>query len=726
MQSRSKKQSTKRTGRRSESRTTWHPKTDVATFRKLREILCRQATWRWTALFVLFAIVPPTRAEEFPADVSPGRMQTGSLLMKMKSGYVVATRMNTTIDARVNGIVARVTVRQEFRNDGQEWVEGVYVFPLPDKAAVDHLRMYIGERFIEGDVREKAQAKKEYEAAKSSGRKASLVEQQRVNMFTTSVANIGPGEAVTVEVEYLETLAPDEGIFSLRFPLTMTPRYIPGEPLPDRTGSGWSADTTSVPDASLMTPPVVTKSTDHRVSFTADLNAGVPLEFVSSRYHVVDVTNDNDRYHINLADGVAPMDHDLELTWKPVADSSPRAMLFTEELNGQPHALLMMLPPDDFSTPVQQMARELILVIDTSGSMHGTSLEQAKRSLGLALSGLDPEDCFNLIQFNSSTSALFGSSVAATANNVGIARRYVSGLAANGGTEMRPAISRALASPPTDTHLRQVIFITDGSVGNEEALFTLIEQRLGKSRLFTVGIGSAPNSWFMRKAAEVGHGTFTMIGALHEVNEKMGRLFRKLEQPQVTDIAVEWPGGNKVESYPATIPDLYAGEPIVVRTRLPEGARPGDTVQIRGNSTSGGWDAELRIEAGEPRSGIAATWARARIEDLMDRQRRGAPEQEIRKAVVDTAIKHHLVSKYTSLVAIDKTQVRPVGTGLTSEQVPNLLPYGQSHNAIFGFPGTATSAAIYRVSGIALILLALFLMTVFTRKRQGYAPAQIH
>ena len=653
-------------------------------------------------------------------EVSPQDMQTGSLLLRMKTGYVVATRMNTSVDLRVTGLAARVSVRQEFRNDGPDWVEGVYVFPLPDEAAVDHMRLYIGERFIEGEIREKEQAKKEYEKAKSEGRKASLVEQQRANLFTTSVANIAPGETVVVELEYQETVHYDEGIFSIRFPLTMTPRYIPGSPLPDRQGSGWSADTTEVPDASLITPPVVTRSDNHKVDFNASIDVGVPLALVASRYHVVDIANQAGRYTVELAGGDVPMDHDIELTWKPVPDRAPRALLFNEELDGQVHTLLMMLPPDEYTAPTQPIPRELIFVIDTSGSMHGRSIEQARRALGLALSGLRPEDRFNVIQFNSTTSWLYPDSVAATSANIDVARRYVNGLTANGGTEMRPALERALLSARFESHLRQVIIVTDGSVGNEEALFGLIEQHLGSTRLFTVGIGSAPNSWFMRKDAEAGRGTVTLISALHEVNEKMDRLFRKLEQPQVTDISIDWPG--EVEMYPETVQDLYAGEPIMVRARLAEDTPVGAPVRIQGRSLLGGWEAELEWTMGEARSGVATLWARARIADLLDRRRRGAPEEEVRPQVVATALRHHLVSRYTSLVAVDKTPVRPANEQLAKDQVPNLLPYGQSHSAIFGFPATATPAGIYRMNGILLMLIGWLLFIYFRFWRSGNVP----
>jgi Ca-activated chloride channel family protein len=676
---------------------------------------------RWI-LLLFAALTAPVAAQPVAADeLTPGQAQAGSLLFRMKSGYVVATRMNTSVEARISGLAGRVAVRQEFINDGTDWVEGVYVFPLPDRAAVDRFRMHVGERFIEGEIREKEAAKKAYETAKSEGKKASLVEQQRANLFTTSVANIAPGESIVIEIEYQETLRYDDGNFSMRIPLTFTPRYIPGQPLPDRKGSGWSPDTTRVTDASLITPPVVTKSSAHKVTFSAVLDSGVPLEFVASRYHVVDITGSNGRYKVSLADDNVPMDHDIELTWKPVADRSPRAMMFTEELDDEIYALLMMLPPDDFAAPVQGVPRELVLVIDTSGSMHGTSIKQAKQALGLALGGLRPADRFNVIQFNSTTSALFPASVAATTANINVARRYVSGLAANGGTEMRPAIELALSSQTTESHLRQVIFITDGSVGNEEALFELIETDLGSSRLFTVGIGSAPNSWFMRKAAEAGRGAFTTISALHEVQEKMEKLIRKVAQPRVTDISVAWPDGA-VEAYPATVPDLYAGEPVVVRARLPAGTRTSFPVVVSGQSSLGTWDAEIPWDIGESRPGIAGLWARARIEDLADRLRRGADAVETRSAIVATALKHHLVSRHTSLVAIDKTPARPASAALQQAQVPNLLPYGQTHSAIFGFPATATAAGIYRMNGILLMLIAWLLFIYLRIWRSGNAP----
>jgi len=653
----------------------------------------------------------------------PMDMQSGSLLFRMQEGYVTATLMNTDVTMDINGLVARVSVRQEFRNEGSEWVEGVYVFPLPDKAAVDRMRLHIGDRFIEGEVREKEQAKKEYEQARDQGKKASLVEQQRANLFTTSVANIAPGELVIVEIEYLEDLRYDDGTFSIRFPMTLTPRFIPGSALPDRKGSGWSPDTTRVEDASLITPPMISASRGHKLSLQASVDAGVPLEIIASRYHPVNIGENKGRYDVTLAGGIVPMDQDFELLWRPVPSAAPRALTFSETIGGEPHFLLMVMPPNDANAAPVTMPRDMTFIVDTSGSMHGVSISQAKRAVLQALDGLQPNDRFNVIEFNSYTKALFNQGVAANGLNIGKARDFVRGLQANGGTNMRPALELALHARGEETHLRQIVFITDGSVGNEEELYALIEQELGAARLFTVGIGSAPNSWFMRKSAELGRGTFVIISALHEVQEKMDRLFKKLEYPQVTNINVAWPGGTLVESYPAIVPDLYLGEPVTIRAKASGEFQAGDRVTISGDSAGGAWMRDLPLTSKDDDPGIGALWARAKIAALHDDERRGADADSTRQSIVDTALAHHLVSKHTSLVAVDKTPVRPAGDPLRREQVANLMPYGQSMNAIFGFPATATDATLLQLRGFVTILAALLLLGI-GRTRWGMNRAR--
>jgi Ca-activated chloride channel family protein len=436
----------------------------------------------------------------------------------------------------------------------------------------------------------------------------------------------------------------------------------------------------------------------------------MPLEIIASRYHPVNVSESTGYYRVALASGRAHMDHDFELLWRPVPSTAPRSMAFAETVNGEPYYLLMVMPPDSADSNAPRMPREMIFIVDTSGSMHGVSIEQARKALSRALDGLQAGDLFNVIEFNSYPKPLFASSVPAGAANISTARDFVSRLQADGGTEMHSALQLALRTPPSEAYLRQIIFITDGAVGNEEGLFKLIAARLGDARLFTVGIGSAPNSWFMRKAAETGRGSFTTISALHEVGEKMDRLFRKLEHPQVTNIDLQWPGGTLVDGYPAIVPDLYLGEPVSVRIKASSAFQPGDTIRIVGDSVAGAWSADLSLGVDAQSPGVAALWARARIADLLDKERRGADAEETRAAIVETALKHHLVSKHTSLVAVDKTPVRLAGDPLLQEQVPNLMAHGQSSRAIFGFPATATDGPAQRTKGLLTLLAGMLIL----------------
>ncbi|MEX0976899.1 MAG: marine proteobacterial sortase target protein [Woeseia sp.] len=695
----------------------------------------RSKSWRRGGWVSLLAIVGMTlaAASEVPA-FHPADAQSGTLIMATPFGNRPATRLNTDIDIQASGMIARTFIRQTFRNDGPHRVEGIYVFPLPDGAAVDRMRMHIGERVIEGEIREKEQAKKEYTEAREAGKRTSLVEQQRANLFTTSIANLEPGATVVVEIGYLETIAFADGLFSLRIPLTLTPRYIPGTPQEGRKGSGWSADTDRVPDASLITPPATTPSSDqfssdqfssdYRVTLQADIEAGVPLQLIGSRYHpvtVMEIDAARGHHRVVLADSDVPMDHDIELNWRVKPESIAQAALFSETRDGMAHYLLMMLPPaDELQQEGPTIERDLVFVIDTSGSMHGTSIEQARKALLRGLDGLQPGDRFNVVQFNSVTSALFPDSVNASVKNVERARDYVRRLVANGGTEMRPALEQVLRAADSETHLRQIVFITDGSVGNEAELIELIGAQLDSARLFTVGIGSAPNGLFMRKAAAAGRGSFTFISALHEVEERMQQLVRKLERPQVTGIQVEWSGTTDVIALPEIVPDLYTGEPVLVRARLPGAPRAGDQLTVSGNSPTGRWQVTLPLATHREHAGVASVWARGRIEQLLDGAPSGEDNEAIRAAVIETALAHHLVSQYTSLVAVDKTPLPPAKR--IREQVPNLLPYGQSTQAIFGLPATATAQQLHYAVAVAALIVALFL-ACFKRLR-GYMSIQ--
>lgn len=644
------------------------------------------------------------------AQAGIGEVTRGSLLVEagVPGRFVEAPLLRTDVRMQVTGVIARVEVAQQFENPTAQWLEAIYVFPLPEGAAVDTLLVRVGPRVIEGRIREREEARQVYQQAQQEGRKASLLEQERPNVFTVSVANIGPGEGVEVVIQYQEILRYDGGEFRLRFPLVVGPRYSPGTIASGGApGTGWGVNTDAVPDAERITPPVrhPREGPVNPVSLTIDLDAGFPLRRLESPFHAVVATAlSPTRRLITLQEGTVPADRDFELVWAPVVEHEPAAALFTQWHDGEHYALLMLLPPPAEEADTR-LPRETVFVVDTSGSMAGASIEQARLALGEALAALRPEDRFNLIQFNSSTQALFPASVPAGTVEIAQARRWVEGLRANGGTEMLPALRAALEGDAGHEAVRQVVFVTDGQVGNEDQLFRVIHERLGRSRLFTVGIGASPNSHFMTKAAQFGRGTYTYIGSPAEVGETMGALFRKLEHPVLAGLAAGW-DREDVEAWPARVPDLYLGEPIVLLARL--GTEPRRTLTLSGTRGARAWRVTLSLDARSDETGIHKLWARKKIAGLMDGLREGADRDEVRRAVVAVALRHHLVSAYTSLVAVDVTPTRPDGAPGAPGVVPTSLPAGAEYEKIFGgLPRTATPMALYLVLGLMCLGLAL-------------------
>ena len=650
---------------------------------------------------------------------------SGSLMLKTESGlYRALPTLKTDVYIRATGIVARAYVRQDFRNTTDGWIEAVYVFPLPENAAVDRLRMRIGERVIEGQIKEREAARRTYEQAKHEGRRTTLLEQERPNIFTNSVANIGPGENVSVELEYQQTLRYDQGVFRLRFPMVVGPRYIPGTPTARVSVTGWSPNTTAVPDASRITPPVMhpDRGPINPVSLRVELDAGFPLARIESPYHPVRVeAGDGGTRIVTLREETVPANRDFELAWTPVAGKAPAAAVFSERRNGHTYALVMLMPPHEPVRDGRRMPREAIFVIDTSGSMSGSSIKQAREALLLALDRLTPSDRFNVIQFNSTTDVLFREARYADAQALAEARAYVRALNAQGGTEMAGALNAALNGSRNAEVLRQVIFLTDGAVGNEDALFGIISRKLGDSRLFTVGIGSAPNGHFMTKAAQFGQGTFTYIGNIDEVKEKMSALFAKLEHPVLSRIDVQWPQGAAAEMWPSRVPDLYAGEPIVVSARVPDAA--GELV-VSGKRANESWRVALPLKPTTEQSGMGVLWARHKISALMDEMRTGGDAEKAKGAVIALALEHHLVSKYTSLVAVDVTPMRRDAEALTTAAMPANLPDGWEYAKVVGeLPRTATPKALHALMGtLALALAALcWLLQLRTRLHSARA-----
>lgn len=696
-------------------------------------------------LFSLYA-TQNAQAEDSLAEL------TGHMSLVDASGNTQpALHLATQMDMDISGLIAKVTVLQSFTNPGDDWKEGIYVFPLDEKAAVNGMEMMVGERRIEGRIQEKAVAQKLYQQAKAEGKKASLVSQQRPNMFRQKVANIPPGETISVRLIYTQRVDYLNGEFSVRVPLTLTQRYLPRAPVTVGSAYAGSADprgasdeeawaladvgtryllsasgfaTPAVSDGHLINPPFINTPEmsvntqagpvlSHRATVRINLAPGFSLADVQSLYHDVDINKSrNGLYQISLLEGDTTMDRDFVLEWRPTASSTPQAAVFKEQVEGDDYLLLMLLPPQGHTANelVGQgaLSRDLIFVVDTSGSMQGTSIAQAKQSVQFALQRLQPADRFNLIEFDSSFSRFSSRLVDASPANIHRAVRWVESLRANNGTEMFPALEEAfdqlansrsaLFSSEPASGLQQIVFITDGAVGNEQALHSLIHRRLGNARLFTVGIGSAPNTHFMSKAAQFGRGANVYIGDSTQVNQKMNTLFGKLESTLVSNITVQWP--QQAEVYPQRIPDLYAGEPLLLAAKT-QGAM--GEVRIKGQTASAAWVRQLTIPSDNPHSGVAQVWAKAKVDALEDTKTEGADPEHVRQQVLDVALTHQLITAYTSFVAIEQVASRPIEAPVTNEAIVNMRPAGQT----VAYPKTATSGTFTFILGIVLLLSAV-------------------
>ncbi|MEP0391249.1 MAG: marine proteobacterial sortase target protein [Erythrobacter sp.] len=679
------------------------------------------------ALFAVTAITMSSRAVAGPAVAGPASgvmpaptspqaervhsapaSSDGGLMLRSSSTKGVATsvpavRLGTDIVADVAGQTARVTVTQAFRNTSEDWMEATYLYPLPENGAVDTLQMVVGDRIFSGKIKPKEEAKQIYEEAKANGQKAGLVEQHRPNMFKNSIANVGPGETVLIQIEIQAPIQQIKGDYSLRMPLVVGPRYIAGTANADGSLDGSlaraallaGADDTLAPTAD---PNMVAKAGSglNPVSITVNLDPGFTAEAISSPYHAVKVAGQGERRTITLKDGAVPANRDFELRWS-AGDEAPQLGLFKQTHGTLDYVMATITPPSAEPTDAVVPPREMIFVIDNSGSMAGDSMPAARRSLLYALETLRPQDRFNIIRFDHTMDELFVGAVPATDENIAIGKSFTHSLEADGGTEMLPALQAALdecrtndvveaaecaaESAASGRSLRQIIFLTDGSLSNERDMMHEIAQNRGRSRVFMVGIGSAPNNHLMRRMAEAGRGTFTNVGYGDEAEPQMQRLLDRLSKPVATNLTASVSGGN-IDFAPRDLPDLYAGEPLVLlgRTKHLTG-----TLTVSGRIGGKAWSQQIDLTEASKGDVVARLWARRRIAEVEAERYSGETTYERADASIEElGMDFHLVTSRTSLIAVDETPSRPDGARLIREELPLLLPAGWDFNHLFG------------------------------------------
>ena len=686
----------------------------------------------WSILFLLSlaALAAFTSARANADADAEEEITAGTLVLHPRGGGadLSAVRLGTHYEVRVSGRIARTRVVQAFRNTGRQWAAATYLYPLPEEAAVDSLKMVVGQRVIVGELRRRAEAAEIYERAKAAGQRAALVEEQRPNMFINRVANIAPGETVLIEIEYQAPITVRGGEYSLRLPLVVGPRYVPPTSLDSAA---------AVADGRAVTAPLAHPSAGplNPVTIEVHLQPGFPIANLASPYHRIAAnTGAGGGRVVRLADGEVPANRDFELRWRSAA-ADGAVGLFRERRGDRDYLMAMVTPPvDDRRRPVPP--REMIFVIDNSGSMSGESMDQARASLLHALRTLRPADRFNVIRFDDTMTQLFEAPVAATSDQVALALRYAEALEAEGGTEMLPALRAALVDPtPADGRVRQLIFMTDGAISNEAEMLEAIGRSRGRSRVFMIGIGSAPNSLLMSRMAEVGRGTYVHVGDTAEVNARMTELLDRLTRPAVTDLQVRITGAN-AEITPRLLPDLYAGEPLVVLAR---GEALGGTLEVSGRIGGADWRRSVPLSEAVEGPGVAKLWARRRIAEIEVADTLGTidPEQAA-DAIAGLGLDFSLVTRETSLVAVDRTPVRPRGARLTEEELPLNLPHGWNFDALFGeasdrgtpgaaaddqaelveLPQTGTDARTLARNGAILLLLAVAGLAVLRRRKR--------
>src|SRR5438132_6459788 len=599
---------------------------------------------------------------------------------------------HTDVKAEISGFLARAVVTQEFENPFKETIEAVYTFPLPQNAAVDDMTMLVGDRTVRGKILRREQAEAVYEAAKNNGQTASLLNQERPNIFTQSVANILPGEQIKITISYVETLKYEDGSYEFVFPMVVGPRYVPGAPT-GAQGNGFAPDTTQVPDASRVTPQPVPEGmrAGHDVSIDVSLDAGVPIDALNSKTHDVTVERPDDRRAmVRLKDQAAIPNKDFILRSDVAAKKIEDALLTHSSDKGGFFTLI--LQPPDRVTAADVMPKELVFVLDTSGSMSGFPIEKAKETMKLALDNLYPYDTFNLITFSGDEHILFPEPVPATKDNLQKAQEFLESRKGGGGTEMMKAIKASMDPSDAQDHVRIVCFMTDGYVGNDMEIIGEV-QKHPNARVFAFGIGSSVNRFLLDGMARYGRGEVEYVGLNDDGSAAARRMHERVRNPLLTDISIDWNGLPVADVYPKTVPDLFSAKPLILTGRYSGNGR--GTIRLKGKMSDRDFVREIPVDfsSSESRHDVLATlWARTRVDDLMSRDFKGAQQgnmqDDVKQAIIQLGLDYRLMTQFTSFVAVEEMIVTDGGKPRRIE-VPVEVPEGVNRQAVYGQEGQA-------------------------------------
>jgi Ca-activated chloride channel family protein len=614
------------------------------------------------------SLVPPLAAADDAASTP------GALRVSRENGVLVEMPLrHTKVSIEVTAFVARSTIEQVFANPFTDPVEAVYTFPLGDRAAVDDFELVVGDRTIKGTIKRREEARATYEQARAAGYQAALLEQERPNIFTQSVANLEPGKAITVRLRTVETLRYERGVYRLTFPLVVGPRYVPGG---------------SVADAARISPPVHAPGTrsGHDVEIAVTIDAGVPLTRLESPSHRT-ITNKTaaSGATVRLADDDAIPNKDFLLRWS-VGSEKPALGLLAHRDGLDGFFTLLVQPKGDVG-PTEAMPKEITFVVDTSGSMRGIPIEASKRFAAKALQALGPRDTFNLVRFAGDNEVYSKDPLPNDRASVASAIAWLNRHQGGGGTELLAAMKAAFARPADPNRLRVVVFLTDGYVGNDAEILSAIGKILGDARIYTVGIGSSVNHYLLDRMADLGRGAYVFVRPDESADDALEAFRSWVTLPYLTDLSIDWGALPVADLNPERIPDLGSGQTLTVVGRFLS-AGEGDVV-VRGKIGGRYFQQSLHVALPERETrnaALSSLWARGRIEELLQASGKPTPDS-VTAEVTALALTYRLMSPYTSFVAVDDSRV--VNLTGTSRTVHQALPppEGVPLAGIFGKEG---------------------------------------
>ena len=579
---------------------------------------------------------------------------------------------HTDVKAEITGFISRVVVTQQFENPIHEPIEAVYTFPLPQNAAVDDMTMTIGDRTIRGKILPREEAQAVYDGAKSRGQVASLLDQERPNIFTQSIANIMPGEPIKISISYVETLRYEDGAYEFVFPMVVGPRYIPA----------------NVPDGARISPKPAAagERSGHDISLDVTLDAGLIVDSVESKTHRIDIERPSSTSaRLKLKRGATIPNKDFILRYD-VAGRAIQDALLTHCSDKGGFFTFILQPPERVGTD-DVTPKELVFVLDTSGSMAGFPIEKAKETMKLALDNLYPSDTFNLITFSGDTRILFPQPVRATRRNLARAQEFLAASVGHGGTEMMGAIQAALEPTDSQSHVRIVCFMTDGFVGNDMQIIAEV-QKHKNARVFAFGIGSSVNRFLLDNLAIAGRGEVEYVGLNDDGSAAANRFHQRVRNPLLTDITIDWNGLPVADVYPQRIPDLFGAKPVILTGRY---TRPASgTIRLKGNMAGSPYTREIQVALPETMAlhdVLAPLWARARIDSFMSQEyvavQFNRVREDVRNAITQLGMEFRLMTQFTSFVAVEEMVVTDGGR-LRRIEVPVDVPAGLDRNMAYG------------------------------------------